>query len=197
MLTEARELASAVISASQESTFSASRAREALQAARGVTAKRSNRLTEAGAPAGGLPLAPAAPAMGLPAAPSVLFSALGHGPAQPTPASLPENSKQHPSSEVAVDARTRRTGNTDFLLGCVACMADGPNNYLATETATAVVFSARSLRKELPGDDLSVIMAWVQMAEGSWEEQQRMALIMGLVVSLRKAHDAFFPTTIR
>ena len=38
-------------------------------------------------------------------------------------------------------------------------------------------------------------MARIQVAEGSWEEQQRRALNMTLVVSLREAHDAS-PTTI-
>ena len=58
---------------------------KAMQAARATTAKRSQLPTEAGAPPGGLFLAPAAPAGGLPAAPIVSFSVLGQGPAQPPP----------------------------------------------------------------------------------------------------------------
>lgn len=60
----------------------------------------------------------------------------------------------------------------------------------------AVVSSACSIREELPDDNLSVTMAWIQITEGSWEEQQRMSVIMGLVVSLQKAHDTS-PTTLR
>ena len=75
-------------------------------------------------------------------------------------------------------------------------MVDGPNKCLVTEAATAVIFSARSLREESPDDDLQVNMAWIQMAESSWEEQQRMSVIKSPLVSLRKKHDVF-PTTIR
>ena len=74
-------------------------------------------------------------------------------------------------------------------------MAARPNKFLPLAVATVVVFCARCLREELPEDDLSVNMAWVQMAARTWYEQQRLALIMDLVVSLWKAHDAS-PTTI-
>ena len=92
-----------------------------------------------------------------------------------------------------VDPETQRHR---LLLGIFACMADGPNKYLPPETVTAVVSSAPSLREELPEDDLSVNMAWIQMAEGSWKENQCLALIMGLVISLRMAYG-ISSTTIR
>lgn len=90
---------------------------------------------------------------------TVPFSALGFGPAQPTPAAFPANLHQHPLREVAVDAPNRRPGDADFPQGGVACMAHESSKRLSTEAATAVVSSARSLPKELPDDDLSVHMA--------------------------------------
>lgn len=67
----------------------------------------------------------------------------------------------------------------DFLQSNVACMAAEQNKFLPPAAATAVVSFARSLREELPGDDLSV-----KMFAGTWQEQQRPALIIDLEVSL-------------
>ena len=75
-------------------------------------------------------------------------------------------------------------------------MADEPNKRLATEAATAVAASARSLREKLLDNILSVNMACIKMAEGSWEEHWLMSVIMGLLVSLRKAHNESH-TTVR
>ena len=47
----------------------------------------------------------------------------------------------------------------------------------------------------MPDEDLSVNVARIQMADGSWEAQQRRAFTMALMISLRKAHDAS-PTTV-
>ena len=90
----------------------------------------------------------------------------------------------------------RGPGDTDFLQGSVACTATGLNKFLVLEAATAVVSCAHGLREELPEDGFSFNMVWVQIAEGSREEQHRLALIMDLVVSLRNANDAS-STTIR
>ena len=166
-LTEAKQQASASASASAKAALSTSRAREALRAVKANFAMKNRWLPEAGAPAGGLSLAPAAPAVGLPAAPAPL-PALGYGPARPT--LLPGTSHQYPPSEVAVDARTRRPGDTDFLQGSVTCMAAGPYKYLPPKEVIAVVLWARSLREELPEDDFSVSMAWIQKPSAVWTQ---------------------------
>ena len=103
-------------------------------------ATRNRRLPEAGDPAGGLPLVPAAPAVGL----SSPLPALGHGHAQHT--LLPRTSHQHPLSEVVVDARARRPGDTDLN---VTCMAAGRNKYLPPEAATGTT-GAQELEETLP-----------------------------------------------
>ena len=144
----------------------------------------------------GPPLAVVAPAVGLPAAPTVRFSAPGHGAAQPTPVALAAILEQNPLSEVAVNTPHRRPGDAEYLQENITCMVDGPNKYLATEAATAVVPSARSPRKVLPDEGLSVDLAWIQFAEGSWEEKRCKSDTMGLVVSLRRAHGAS-STTVR
>lgn len=69
-------------------------------------------------------------------------------------------------------------------------MVAGLNTLFPPEVATAVVSCARSLRGALPEDDLSVNTARTQISGGTWQEQQRVALIMGLVVSLRKPRDS-------
>ena len=75
------------------------------------------------------------------------------------------------------------------MLGNVSCMATGPNKLLPFAAASAVVSCARNLRRVLPEDDLSVNKAWNQMSMDTWQQEQSVALIMDLVVSLRKAHD--------
>ena len=55
---------------------------------------------------------------------------------------------------------------------------------------TAVVDSARALLEELPeGRLLFVDAAWRLLRNDRWEAQMRAEIIMGLVTSLRIAHD--------
>ena len=143
-----------------------SRAREALPTARVDSTTKTRRFAEAGVQA----LYAIVPAP---------VPALGQG----TP-------HQSHTSDVAVDAWTRRPGNGDVLQGSVACMAAEPNPRFPFEAATVAVSTARRLRREMPDEALSVNDAWIQIADGPWEAQQRRALTMALVVSLRKAHDA-------
>ena len=67
---------------------------------------------------------------------------------------------QHLSSATAVDARARRPGDMDLLLGSIACMAAGPYKLLPSAAASAVVSCARDLQNVMPEDNLSFNEAW-------------------------------------
>ena len=115
-----------------------SRAREALRASRVKTTTKTRRLAEAGVSAESLSLAMTATA-----------------PA-PVPAPGLDTSPRKHTGDVAVDARTRRLGDGDFLRGSVACMAAEPNPCFPHKAATVVASTARRLRREMPENDMSV-----------------------------------------
>ena len=142
----------AVLSASPAREPS-SRAREDWRAARVNSATKALCVAEAGVPAGRLPLAATATTIT----------------PVPTPVPGPGTSDQHPSSAIAVDSRSRRPGDLDFMQGSVTCMAAGPNKFLPSAVASAVVSCAPGFRGALPEDDLSVSMAWNQMGTDTWQ----------------------------
>ena len=102
--------------------------------------------------------------------------------------------------QVSVTGCHRRSGDHAFLQGGVVFMARQPRSIFAKEEATAVVDSARALMDEVPEERLlSVDEAWRLLRNESWEARMRVEIIMGLVTSLRIAHDhyasdVFWPT---
>ena len=70
-------------------------------------------------------------------------------------------------------------------------MEDSPTtDHLRHGDATAVVDRAHTLLEELPEERLlSVDAAWRLVREHSWDGQRLSGVVMGLVTSLRVAHD--------
>ena len=107
---------------------------------------------------------------------------------------------QPPSTEVPITGRNRRSGDRAFFQGCIACMARNPRSIFALDEAIAVVNSARALLLELLEERLlSVWAAWRLGREDSWEGQRLSEVVVGLVTTLRAAHDhcstvVFWPT---